>query len=67
MSAGSMHSAHQSHQSVMVDEVLHYLAPQAGEIIVDGTAGRARHTRALLAAADCQVSCVDRDQQAIAD
>lgn len=55
------------HQSVMPAEVLHYLAPKDGELMLDGTAGRAGHTQHLLHAANCQVICLDRDPEAIAE
>ena len=57
----------QPHLPVMKDEVLSLLAPQDGEIILDGTAGRAGHIRALRAAARCQVIALDRDPDAIAE
>lgn len=55
------------HLSVMRDEVLNLLAPQDGEIMLDGTAGRAGHIRAMREAADCRVIGLDRDPDAIAE
>ena len=55
------------HESVMLPEVLHFLAPQDGEIYIDGTAGRAGHTKAILQAANCEVIAIDRDPDAIAE
>ena len=37
------------------------LAPQAGEVMVDGTSGAGGYSRALLEAADCAVIAIDRD------
>ena len=55
-----------AHHPVMVNEVLELLTPRDGEIFLDGTAGRAGHSQAILAAADTQVICLDRDPEAIA-
>lgn len=52
------------HIPVMLDEVLENLAPQAGEIYVDGTLGAGGYTRAILGAADCKVIGIDRDPEA---
>ncbi|GLQ05996.1 16S rRNA (cytosine(1402)-N(4))-methyltransferase RsmH [Sneathiella chinensis] len=54
------------HVSVLLAEVLDVLAPQAGEIFVDGTFGAGGYSRALLEAADCRVYGIDRDPRAIA-
>ncbi|MGB0718567.1 MAG: 16S rRNA (cytosine(1402)-N(4))-methyltransferase RsmH [Alphaproteobacteria bacterium] len=54
-----------AHKSVMVPEVLSLLQPTDGELYIDGTAGRAGHTKEILKAADCEVICLDRDPQAI--
>src|SRR5262245_39401820 len=35
------------HRSVLPDEVLHYLAPQPGEVVVDATVGAGGHARQL--------------------
>lgn len=53
------------HAPVMLEEVLQYLAPTDGDAIVDGTFGGGGYTRAILAAADCQVYAIDRDLDAI--
>ncbi len=37
-----------SHVPVMLEEVLHYLDPQPGQVIVDGTVGGGGHARAIL-------------------
>jgi 16S rRNA (cytosine1402-N4)-methyltransferase len=50
-----------SHQSVLLNEVLHYMAPKAGEVIVDGTFGAGGYSDALLAAAPCRIYAIDRD------
>ncbi|MEH6411998.1 MAG: 16S rRNA (cytosine(1402)-N(4))-methyltransferase, partial [Hyphomonas sp.] len=43
------------HKPVMMDEVLTWLAPQDGDVIVDGTFGGGGYTRAILEAAKCSV------------
>jgi 16S rRNA (cytosine1402-N4)-methyltransferase len=50
-----------SHISVMLDEVVQYMAPKEGETYVDGTFGAGGYSRALLDAAKCNVYGVDRD------
>lgn len=54
------------HIPVMLPEVLSALAPQDGEVYVDGTFGAGGYTRAILAAAKCKVIAIDRDESAIA-
>ena len=54
------------HKPVMLDEVLEWLAPRDGEIIVDGTFGGGGYTRHILASADCRVIGIDRDPDAVA-
>jgi 16S rRNA (cytosine1402-N4)-methyltransferase len=53
------------HIPVLLPEVLSALAPQAGEMIVDGTFGAGGYTRALLDAG-ASVVAIDRDPDAIA-
>ncbi len=55
----------QGHVPVLLAEVLAAVAPQPGEIIVDGTFGRGGYARAFLEAADCRVIGIDRDPAAI--
>jgi 16S rRNA (cytosine1402-N4)-methyltransferase len=56
------------HQSVLADEVLDLLAPQAGQTFVDGTLGAGGHTRALAQAVGPtgRVISLDRDATALA-
>jgi len=54
-------TATQKHIPVMLNEVLHYLNPQDGEIYVDATFGNGGYTEAVLQAADCKVISIDRD------
>jgi 16S rRNA (cytosine1402-N4)-methyltransferase len=54
------------HIPVLAREALHYLAPRDGGVYIDGTFGAGGYTRAILAAADCNVIGIDRDQSAIA-
>jgi 16S rRNA (cytosine1402-N4)-methyltransferase len=53
------------HIPVMRDTVVAALAPQAGQVIVDGTFGAGGYSRALLEAADCRVIGLDRDPDAV--
>jgi 16S rRNA (cytosine1402-N4)-methyltransferase len=54
------------HNPVMLAEVLAALAPQPGELIIDGTFGAGGYSTAILTAADCRVLAFDRDPTAIA-
>ena len=49
------------HISVLLNEVVAALAPQTGEVMVDGTFGAGGYARALLQSADCAVIAIDRD------
>src|SRR5205814_1312623 len=55
------------HEPVLLDEVLGWLAPQPGQIVVDGTLGGGGHTRALAErVGDAgRVIALDRDPAAI--
>ena len=54
------------HQSVMPEEVLHWLQPIAGGIYLDGTLGGAGHSRLILdAAAESHLIGLDRDPAAL--
>lgn len=59
-------NAERGHVPVMVAEMLEALAPHAGGLYVDGTFGAGGYSRAILAAAACQVIGIDRDADAIA-
>ena len=59
--ASAMPSVSAPHISVLLDEVVAALAPQAGEVMVDGTFGAGGYSQALLQAADCAVIAIDRD------
>ena len=56
------------HQPVMVAEVLDYLAPQEGKVIVDGTIGAGGHAQAILERIKPagRLIGIDRDPAAIA-
>lgn len=56
------------HVPVMLDEVLHWLDPRAGQTLVDGTLGGGGHTEALATAVGPQglVVALDRDAAALA-
>jgi len=51
------------HQSILLKEVIEFLAPAQGKLIVDGTLGGGGHTEALLRAG-ASVKGIDRDQEA---
>jgi 16S rRNA (cytosine1402-N4)-methyltransferase len=55
------------HVSVMPDEVIEWLRPEAGQVFVDGTFGAGGHTRRLAerVGAAGRVIALDRDPQAI--
>lgn len=53
------------HIPVMLAEVLAALQPCDGEHYVDGTFGAGGYTSAILDAADCRVTAIDRDPTAI--
>ncbi len=53
------------HISVMLNECVEALAPRDGDVLVDCTLGMGGHTEALLAAAECTVLGVDRDDDAL--
>lgn len=53
------------HKPVLLNEVLHHLQPQNGEIYVDMTFGAGGYSRAILESCDCRVFSVDRDVNAV--
>lgn len=56
------------HEPVMAAEVLAFLDPQDGALLLDGTLGGGGHTRLLLErCAGCRVVAVDRDPEALAE
>lgn len=65
MTAADTLQAPAPHIPVLLDEVIHALAPQPGDIIVDATFGAGGYTRALLDAGAI-VHAFDRDPDAIA-
>jgi len=54
------------HIPVLGRHAVGYLKPRDGGVYIDGTFGAGGYTRAILAAADCKVIGIDRDQTAIA-
>ncbi|MEG9884182.1 MAG: 16S rRNA (cytosine(1402)-N(4))-methyltransferase RsmH [Hyphomicrobiales bacterium] len=54
------------HIPVLLDQVLGALVPRDGEHYLDATFGAGGYTRAMLEAARCQVSAIDRDPEAAA-
>jgi 16S rRNA (cytosine1402-N4)-methyltransferase len=59
--------AEQIHTSVLLDECLHYLSPEAGKVYVDGTLGLGGHTEAILSASapDGRVVAFEWDDNAL--
>lgn len=53
------------HISVMLNEVLNYLKPKNGDVILDGTFGAGGYTRAILESCNCQVIGTDRDENVL--
>src|SRR6478735_5291585 len=54
------------HIPVLGRSAVELLQPRQGGVYIDGTFGAGGYTRAILAAADCSVIGIDRDQTAIA-
>lgn len=54
------------HIPVLGASVIEFLQPRDGGAYIDATFGAGGYTRAILAAADCKVIGIDRDQTAIA-
>ncbi len=54
------------HVPVLLGEVLAALEPRDDALYVDGTFGGGGYSRALLNAADCKVTAIDRDPDAVA-
>jgi 16S rRNA (cytosine1402-N4)-methyltransferase len=54
------------HIPVLGRAAVDFLNVRDGGVYIDGTFGAGGYTRAILAAADCQVIGIDRDQRAIA-
>ena len=60
-----MAAARQRHIPVMLQEVLQYMHPQAGETYVDATFGNGGYSQALLESCACKVIALDRDPNVI--
>src|SRR5712671_1004401 len=54
------------HIPVLVRPVVEHLGVRADGVYIDGTFGAGGYARAILAAADCKVLALDRDQSAVA-
>lgn len=55
----------EGHIPVLLEDVIATLAPQSGDVIVDGTFGGGSYTQRILHAADCNVIGIDRDPDAV--
>src|SRR5665213_1514348 len=64
--AGGMSMNDSPHIPVLGAKALEYLAVRDGGVYLDATFGAGGYSRAMLAAADCRVIGIDRDQSAIA-
>jgi len=53
------------HEPVLVESVLHYLAPRDHEVYCDCTVGLAGHSSKILEAANCTLIGIDRDPSAL--
>lgn len=53
------------HIPVLLDEIVEAIAPQDGDVVVDGTFGGGGYTQAILDKARCRVIAIDRDPDAI--
>ncbi|CAI3923416.1 16S rRNA C1402 N4-methylase RsmH (RmsH) (PDB:1M6Y) [Commensalibacter communis] len=60
-----IYPAHDGHFSVMLNEVMAWLEPKTNGVYVDATFGGGGYSKAILAAADCNVWGIDRDPDAI--
>ncbi len=54
------------HIPVLASQVVEFLHPRDGSLIIDATFGAGGYTRAILQSANCRVIGIDRDQDAIA-
>ena len=64
-SAGAVAGGLARHIPVLGGRTVECLNVRAGGVYVDGTFGAGGHSRAILAAADCNVIAIDRDHDAI--
>ena len=62
---GGAHEQVQEHKSVMLREALEALDPQAGELVIDATAGQGGHSEAILERSGAHVLAMDADPQAV--
>lgn len=65
MSDGPVSPHAGTHVPVLMEEVIHALAPVDGALMVDGTYGGGGYARAALAVANFQLIAVDRDPEAM--
>ena len=52
------------HKPVLINEVLHHLAPKDGEVFLDATFGAGGYSKAILSSANCHLYAIDRDESA---
>jgi 16S rRNA (cytosine1402-N4)-methyltransferase len=62
--SGKEHEQTSVHQGVMTREVVEWLLPTAGEVVVDATYGAGGHSRALRQAAKIELISLDADPRA---
>jgi 16S rRNA (cytosine1402-N4)-methyltransferase len=66
LTAARMGTTMSPHTPVLSGPAVEFLAVRDGGVYIDGTFGAGGYTRAILAAADCQVLAIDRDKTALA-
>jgi 16S rRNA (cytosine1402-N4)-methyltransferase len=64
-SAGAVAGGLARHIPVLGGRTVEFLNVRAGGVYIDATFGAGGHSRAILAAADCNVIGIDRDRDAI--
>lgn len=65
MNAGPVSPHAGTHVPVLVEQVIHALAPVDGAVMVDGTYGGGGYARAALAVANIKLIAIDRDPEAM--
>ncbi len=65
VTSGASEDLEHYHETVLLEEAVHYMAPAAGKVLVDGTLGGGGHTEKMLEAG-ATVYGIDRDPEALA-
>jgi len=64
-SSGASSDLEHYHETVLLEEAVHYMAPATGKVLVDGTLGGGGHAEKMLEAG-AKVYGIDRDPEALA-